>query len=66
MKCMPDAEAGIDKDAVATCHDCGAGVCLEHAVQRQITEPPVGMAGSGRSHMVILCPTCHSAWPLPE
>ncbi len=63
MNCMDDGKQGIDRVAVATCHDCGAGVCLEHALQRRITEP-TGMAGGGRSHFVILCPRCHAEWPV--
>jgi hypothetical protein len=63
MKCMDDAKHGTDREAVATCHDCGAGVCLEHAQQRRITEPS-GMGGGGRQHFVILCPRCHAEWPV--
>jgi hypothetical protein len=66
MKCMVDAKSGIDKDAVAVCHDCGAGVCLVHVTQRHVVEAPTGMAGSGRSHTVYVCPTCHAEWPGPE
>lgn len=66
MKCMDDAKSGIDKDAVAVCHDCGAGVCLAHAEQRRVTEAPLGMAGAGRSHLVYLCPRCHAEWPVEE
>ncbi|MDA8331025.1 MAG: DUF2180 family protein [Candidatus Dormibacteraeota bacterium] len=60
---MDHAKHGTDREAVATCHDCGAGVCLEHAQQRRITEP-LGMAGGGRQHFVILCPQCHADWPV--
>ncbi len=63
MNCMDDSKQGLDRVAVAICQDCGAGVCLEHAEQRRITEP-TGMAGGGRSHFVILCPRCHAQWPV--
>lgn len=30
MKCYLCAAAGYDRDAVAACPHCGAGLCLEH------------------------------------
>ena len=35
MNCFDCALVGAVTSAVAFCHDCGAGVCLEHAVARQ-------------------------------
>ncbi len=35
MNCLDCALVGAVTSSVALCHDCGAGVCLEHAVARQ-------------------------------
>ena len=35
MNCFDCALDGIVTPAVAVCHDCGVGVCIEHAVARE-------------------------------
>jgi hypothetical protein len=35
MNCFDCALVGTATSAVAFCHDCGAGVCLDHAVTRE-------------------------------
>ena len=65
MNCYDCANTGTYRNAVAICIDCGAAVCIEHAVNArhwltrtqalmrvERVEPP------GR---VIRCETCHAA-----
>ena len=65
MNCYDCAAAGNYRDAVAVCADCGAAVCIEHAVSAthwltrtalinrlERIEPPA---------RVIRCGTCHAA-----
>ena len=65
MNCLDCAGAGVAAEAVGTCHDCGSGVCAQHArvLPRWLTriavinrvervEPP------GR---LLLCPVCEAA-----
>jgi hypothetical protein len=37
MNCYDCAQADLATTAVAVCHDCGAGICPEHAVRGQHT-----------------------------
>ena len=34
MNCYDCASTGVVTPAIAVCDDCGAGVCIEHAVVR--------------------------------
>lgn len=65
MNCYDCAIVADSRDAVAVCADCGAGVCIEHAVSSmhwltrthvinrlERVEPPA---------RVIRCGTCHAA-----
>jgi hypothetical protein len=65
MNCYDCAIAGAAGQAVAVCSDCGAGVCIEHAVTAkhwltrtalinrvERIDPPA---------RVIRCGTCHAA-----
>ena len=65
MNCFDCALTQVRTAAVAVCHDCGAGVCADHAVvrRRHLTrtvtinriievEPPARL---------IRCPTCMTA-----
>ena len=58
MKCYVHAREGSREEAVAVCQVCGMGVCLDHAVERdmplrQFQSP--GLAGYPDRSMVILC-----------
>ena len=68
MNCFECATTGITVAAVAVCHDCGAGVCTDHAVTREhhltrtatinrviIVEPPARLI---RCHV---CTAAHDA-----
>jgi hypothetical protein len=35
MNCLDCATAGHTQRAVAVCHDCGAGVCIDHLRQHE-------------------------------
>ncbi|MGA7280576.1 MAG: DUF2180 family protein [Acidimicrobiia bacterium] len=37
MNCYDCAQAGLTAPAVAVCHDCGAGLCPDHAISGQHT-----------------------------
>ena len=43
MHCLDCAMNALDRDAVAVCAHCGAGVCLDHAVvvPHRLTRPAV-------------------------
>ncbi|WP_020501801.1 DUF2180 family protein [Sciscionella marina] len=45
MHCFDCAEQNVDRPAVGTCMDCGAGVCAEHArpERRPVTCRVVGL-----------------------
>jgi len=65
MNCFDCALVGVVTSAAALCHDCGAGVCLEHAVARQRhltrTVPlnrPIEVEPPAR---LIRCHTCTAA-----
>lgn len=58
VSCYVHAKAGESKDAVAVCKVCGMGLCLDHAVERDVPLQKlqsVGMAGYAARTMVILC-----------
>ena len=65
MNCFECSEVGQTSAAVAVCHDCGAGVCADHAVARDhhltrtvtiariiVVDPPARL---------IRCPVCTAA-----
>ncbi len=56
MKCYIHASEGSSEEAVAICVVCGMGVCMEHAVERDmpVARPP-GQAGYPERAMLILC-----------
>ena len=58
MKCYTHAKEGEDRDAVAACAVCGMGLCLEHAIEREIplVERVSGWAGERAMH--IVCDRC--------
>ena len=65
MNCYDCAATGTYRPAVAVCVDCGAGVCIEHAVNTShwLTRTQAVMrvervAPPGR---MIRCETCHAA-----
>jgi len=37
MNCYDCAQAGLTTPAVAVCHECGAGLCADHAIQGRHT-----------------------------
>ncbi len=65
MNCYDCANTGTYRDAVAICVDCGAGVCIEHAVNtRHWLTRQVAIAGVQRIDppaRLIRCATCHAA-----
>jgi hypothetical protein len=65
MNCFDCANAGNVVPAVAICHDCGGGICIDHAVTTRphltrtatisriiVVDPPARL---------IRCPTCTAA-----
>ena len=61
MKCYMDAQAGTDKDAVAVCHACGMGLCMDHAVERKPPHPGGRVGWEADAHIRILCSRCAQA-----
>jgi hypothetical protein len=56
VKCYIHASGGSSEEAVAICIICGMGVCLEHAVERDLpVHRPAGLAGYPERAMLILC-----------
>ncbi|MFZ0013212.1 MAG: DUF2180 family protein [Acidimicrobiia bacterium] len=65
MNCYECAQSGLTTPAVAVCHDCGAGVCPDHASPGQHTLTVV-RATNTRSPVDppqrrIWCRTCAAA-----
>jgi hypothetical protein len=65
MNCFDCALVGAVTSAVAFCHDCGAGVCLDHAVARQRhltrTVPLIRLIEVEPPARLIRCATCTAA-----
>ncbi len=61
MKCYMDAQSGTEKDAVAVCHACGMGLCIDHTVERRPPHPGGRMPVEAGGHVRILCPRCATA-----
>jgi hypothetical protein len=65
MNCYDCAAAGNYRDAVAICVDCGAGICIEHAVNARHwltrTLPLLRVERVDPPARVIRCDTCHAA-----
>ncbi len=61
MKCYMDAQSGIDKDAVAVCHACGMGLCIDHAVDQHPPHPVGRIPMEAGGHIRIPCPRCAKA-----
>jgi hypothetical protein len=57
LKCYVCAQKGKDVEAVATCVICGMGVCMEHALRRELVtwEHKVLYKTKAKTHR-ILCP----------
>ena len=56
MRCYMHAKEGAIEEAVAVCIVCGMGVCMAHAVERDLpVQRPAGMAGYPERGMLILC-----------
>jgi len=65
MNCYDCAASAIDRAAVAVCADCGAAVCVDHAVSTRhwltrtmVINRVVPVEPAAR---VIRCGTCHAA-----
>lgn len=61
MKCYMDAQSGTEKDAVAVCHGCGMGLCLDHTVESKPPHPSGRIPWEGGGHIRLLCPRCAKA-----
>jgi hypothetical protein len=65
MNCYDCAATGNYRDAVAICVDCGAGICLEHAVNARHwltrTLPLLRVERVDPARRVLRCGTCHAA-----
>lgn len=57
MNCYVHAKEGSPEQAVAVCRTCGMGVCLQHAVERNVLLERLGGPTwtGGPSTMAILC-----------
>lgn len=58
MKCYVCAKASQKSDAVAVCAVCGMGLCMDHAIEREL---PLVRRVSGwvdRKLIHILCASC--------
>ena len=67
MKCYVCSKTGMVNDAVAVCAVCGKGLCVEHALERELplTQRVSGWLNLSTTH--ILCEACAVALPvLPQ
>jgi hypothetical protein len=63
MNCYDCGVRGVQNPAVAACHSCGAGVCVEcvRAEASRVDQPAtVGIPVSGSTRL-LLCPSCDRA-----
>ncbi|HBY97006.1 MAG: DUF2180 family protein [Ardenticatenaceae bacterium] len=58
MKCYVCAKTGETMDAVAVCAICGMGLCLDHAIEREIPLVQRVSGWASQSTMHILCKQC--------
>ncbi len=65
MNCYDCAVSGAYRDAVAVCSDCGAAVCVEHAVPAQHWLTRTFLINRVErvqpAARLIRCETCHAA-----
>ena len=65
MNCYDCSRVGVTRGAVAVCVDCGAAVCMEHAIGEQhwLTRTQVILRVERVSPpaRLIRCRTCHAA-----
>ncbi len=65
MNCYDCATGGAYRDAVAICTDCGAAVCVEHAVNVRHwltrTQAVLRVERVDPPGRLIRCGTCHAA-----
>ncbi len=61
MKCYAHAREGEDRDAVAVCAVCGMGLCMEHAVEREVPLVRRVSGWVGQTTMHVLCERCAKA-----
>lgn len=65
MNCYECATVGDQREAVAVCHDCGAAVCIEHAVATRHwltrTQAILRVERVEPAARLIRCEACHAA-----
>ena len=68
MNCLDCAADGVERPADAICHDCGAGVCLEHLAitDHVLTVPgmmarPIPVDPPARTIRCLVCEAAHDA-----
>lgn len=64
MKCLVDARAGSERDAVGVCTVCGMGLCVDHLIEREVPLVKRGSGWASETAMVILCERCAEAQSL--
>ncbi|HBY95710.1 MAG: DUF2180 family protein [Ardenticatenaceae bacterium] len=58
MNCYTCIKEGVTMDAVAVCAICGMGLCLDHAIEREIPLVQRVSGWASQSTMHILCERC--------
>lgn len=58
MECYPCAKLSLNSNAVAVCSVCGKGLCLDHAVERDIPLVRRVSGWADQSLIHILCGAC--------
>ena len=66
MKCYPCAKADKGSEAVAACSVCGRGLCLSHAVEREIPLVRRVSGWADQSLVHIMCEECSQVKALTD
>lgn len=61
MKCLMDARAGTDRDAVAVCGVCGMGLCTDHLIEREVPLLSRVSGWASETAMLVLWERCSKA-----
>lgn len=70
MNCLECESQGIQRTAVALCHNCSAALCLEHALvlpkHLEVSLPVCKTVTLPIPAQIILCRICHAAMTQPH
>lgn len=66
MKCYTCAKEGKSVDAVAVCAVCGMGLCMDHAIEKELPLVRRVSGWAAQKLVHILCATCNDVKALTD